>query len=169
MLKLERILVPTDFSELSANAADVACDLAQVTGATIHLAHVARPVEVAFEVPEIGVLRRRVPPDEAVLKERLAEFARQHFAAAGVPVVAAILSGRPARALARYAHTARIDRIIIGTHADGILRRLTHGSVSKFILEHAPCPVVMVPPPRSAPRRRDRTGDDLPSLLPAAT
>lgn len=48
----------------------------------------------------------------------------------------------------------QIDRIVTGTRAGGIVRRVFHGSVSKSVLEHAPCAVVIVPPIASLP------GDD---------
>lgn len=146
-MKLERILLPTDFSELSERAADIACSLAQANAATVHVIHVGRPVEIALEVPEIGILRRKVPPDEAVIKKRLDEFAQKQLGDFGVSVRTVVASGKPADAIVRYAREERIDRIIIATHATGLLRRVFHGSVGKSVLEQAPCPVVMVPPP----------------------
>ena len=43
MIKLERIPVPTDFSESSARARSYACELASRFHAEIHLLHVATP------------------------------------------------------------------------------------------------------------------------------
>ena len=37
------------------------------------------------------------------------------------------------------------DLVVMGTHADGVLRRLVFGSVSKQVLESAPCGVLLVP------------------------
>lgn len=144
---LEHILVPTDFSELSRRAVPIARALANMTGAAVHLLHVVQLVEIALEVPEAGILRRKVPADCAELERRLAELGDAEFGRAGVPFVTAIRNGDPARAIAKYAREIGADRIIIGTHGDGVLRQLFRGSVSKTVLEHAPCPVVMVPPP----------------------
>jgi nucleotide-binding universal stress UspA family protein len=145
-MKLQRMLLPTDFSELSERAADLARPMAQASGATVHVLHVCEPVEIALEVPEIGVLRRKVPPDKTALRRKLEEFARQHVADFGIPAITVLASGKPGRQIARYARDAWIDRIVIGTHAQGIIRQIIHGSVSKFVLEHAPCAVLMVPP-----------------------
>jgi len=153
-MKLERILLPTDLSELSAGAAEVARSLAQASGATVHVLHVRQPIEVTIEVPEAGILRRKVPADEAELERRLDEFVRRHFDYCDVPTATTLTSGKPGREIARVAHERRVDRIVIGTHARGVLRQICHGSVSKYVLAHAPCPVLMVPPP---PHRRARS------------
>jgi hypothetical protein len=38
--------------------------------------------------------------------------------------------------------------LVVGTHEHLGLGRVLHGSVSHYVLSHAPCPVVAVPPPR---------------------
>lgn len=149
-MKLERILVPTDFSEFSALAAGLARPLALASGATVHVIHVRVPVEAAFEVPEIGVLLRKLPPDDEVLQQQLDAFADLHFARYRVPVVTVLADGKPAPAIAQYARAAQVGRIVIGTHASGIMKRLLRGSVSKSLLEYAPCAVLMVPPTADA-------------------
>ena len=151
-MKLERILVPTDFSDLSERAAGIARSLAQASAATVHVLHVCEPVDVEIEAPEVGFLRRKVPADEAAQRQTLNEFAQRFFTDFGVPTVTATVSGKPAREIARYARDACIDRIVIGTHAKGIARRIFHGSVSKSVLEHAHCAVVMVPATALAPQ-----------------
>ncbi len=149
-MAIERILLPTDFSELSMRAARTARELAQVSGATVHVIHVWRLVEIALPTPEVGVLLRKVPPDQAALQIAVDEFALRYLAAPGVSIVTVLREGEPVREIVRYAKAERIDRIVIGrvvgTHACGILRRLLHGSVSKSVMENAPCAVAMVPP-----------------------
>ena len=56
-----------------------------------------------------------------------------------------VLEGAPDLQISRYAADAAIDLIVIGTHARGLVRRIFLGSVSKAVMEHAPCPVLMVP------------------------
>ncbi|MBN1611961.1 MAG: universal stress protein [Polyangiaceae bacterium] len=167
-MKLERILLPTDYSELSGRAARVARWLAQMSGATVHVLHVCQPVEVALTVPEAGVLRRREPPDKAACQEQVEAFARRHFGDSGVPFVTALADGKRAREIVRYAREARVDRIVIGTRGRGLLRRLTRGSVSGSVLEHAPCVVVVVPESATPPEAGfQRAGEPAPALAPA--
>ena len=56
-----------------------------------------------------------------------------------------VLEGAPDLQICRYAAETAIDFIVIGTHARGLVRRIFLGSVSKAVVEHAPCPVLMVP------------------------
>ncbi len=54
-------------------------------------------------------------------------------------------TGPPAAVICAYGHEIGADLIVLGTHARGLARRLLLGSVSKDVLEHAGCPVLMVP------------------------
>jgi nucleotide-binding universal stress UspA family protein len=49
----------------------------------------------------------------------------------------------PEQDVARAA--SRADLLVVGTHQRGVLGRLVGGSVSTAILEHAKCPVAVVP------------------------
>ena len=51
--------------------------------------------------------------------------------------------GAPEQDVARAA--SRADLLVVGTHQRGVLGRLVGGSVSTAILEHATCPVAVVP------------------------
>ena len=167
-MAIQRILLPTDLSELSVRAARVARELAQIGGATVHVLHVFQTVKVALPGPEVGVLLRKVPPDEAVLQTAVDEFARRYLATAGVSVVTALRRGKPAREIVRYAKAEQIDRIVIGTNARGIVRRILHGSVTNSVLEHAPCAVVMVPPTVPLPGRDEDQRGMVPAVAPAS-
>jgi nucleotide-binding universal stress UspA family protein len=39
--------------------------------------------------------------------------------------------------------------VVVGSHGHGIFKRLVMGSVSQHVVNHAPCPVFVVPAPRS--------------------
>jgi nucleotide-binding universal stress UspA family protein len=53
--------------------------------------------------------------------------------------------GEPGKDAARVAN--RADLLVVGTHHRGVLERVVGGSVSTAILEHATCPVAVVPVP----------------------
>jgi nucleotide-binding universal stress UspA family protein len=50
--------------------------------------------------------------------------------------------GDPARALLELAATA--DLLVVGSRGLGAVRRVLLGSVSEKVLQHAPCPVLIV-------------------------
>jgi nucleotide-binding universal stress UspA family protein len=54
---------------------------------------------------------------------------------------------RPARALIRFAE--RADGLVVGSRGRGGFAGLLLGSVSQQLSQHAPCPVTIVPSPRS--------------------
>ena len=148
MTQIERILLPTDFSELAERAAGIAQSLALRNGSVLHVIHVINPVSYvsAGMGPEAIML---LPPKEQLLREGLElvdAFVREHLPIVPTDAVVSLVAvGSPISTITKYAHQQDIDLIVIGTHACGITRRLLHGSISKCILEHAPCPVLMVP------------------------
>ena len=84
-LKIERILVPLDFSPASKEALDYAVSLAKQFRAAIHLVHVYPPDE-ASSVPGAGHLLLQSGEAIQRLNEELAGIHRKH--------VANILSGK---------------------------------------------------------------------------
>jgi len=144
-MAIKRILLPMDFSEPAEHAAVFARRLAEACGATLHVLHVAQPVEVALPAPEVGVLLRKLPPDLNYFKKMLDEFLERRLADLHVPVVATVLTGRPWQTIARYAVDSRTDLVVIGAPRRSLTRRLLWRSEAGSILKHAPCPVLVVP------------------------
>jgi nucleotide-binding universal stress UspA family protein len=63
----------------------------------------------------------------------------------GVRVNPLVMRDRPGRALVRVAGQSG-DMLVVGMGGRGRLQRLVRGSVSRYCLAHARCPVVAVPP-----------------------
>lgn len=147
MTRIRHILLPTDYSDLARNAAVYARSLAELYRATLHVVHVVERVPAAVPGPEVSGVALTVPGPEALAAAREAtdRFVQDHLADLAVPIVTRVLEGAPDVQIARYAAEASIDLIVIGTHARGVVKRILLGSKSKSVLEHAPCPVPMVP------------------------
>lgn len=147
MVAIRQILLPTDFSVLADHAARYARSLAESYHASLHVLHVVSAVLVPVPGPEVGTVAMAVPSDGSVAEaeEALEHFVQKQLAGLSVPVVAKVLEGAPDLQISRYAAEAAIDLIVIGTHARGLVRRIFLGSVSKAVMEHAPCPVLTVP------------------------
>jgi nucleotide-binding universal stress UspA family protein len=73
---------------------------------------------------------------------RGAEIAREHGLAAE-PLVAAA-EGSVGGTLVRIARQRDASVIVVGAHRYGRMERLFLGSTSREVLEHAPCPVLVV-------------------------
>lgn len=64
-----------------------------------------------------------------------------------------IRHGDPATEICRVAAEGAYDVVVVGTHGSGLVKRVLAGSVSRHVIQHAPCPVLVVraPPERPPP------------------
>ncbi len=133
MLAIHTVLHPTDFSDRSRLAFELACSLARDQHARLMVLHVM-PVplvqEKTFYREEMAAeLDRLAAPDAGVRMERRLEEG---------DIVPQIL---------RVVREARCDLIVMGTHGRTGLGRLLLGSVAEQVLRTAPCPVLTVRAP----------------------
>ncbi len=144
MLKIERILCPTDFSDFSERAYDYGLSLARHYKAELYLLHVVRPVIIGYPeyaIPDsvnefYGELREHA-------EDQLREFAKVH-AEGDVQAIVAVEEGVITESILDFARENSIDMIVIGTHGRRGFQRLTLGSVTERVLRRAGCPVLAV-------------------------
>jgi nucleotide-binding universal stress UspA family protein len=141
MFRLQRILLPVDFSERCHQAIRYALPpLAKHFGCEIIVCHVLTPF-LEFGSPELGISlsgeymveRRKTAKAqlEAFLADELREF----------KVTRVLLEGDPARKIVEQAQSAGCDLILLPTHGYGPFRRMLLGSVTSKVLHDAECPV----------------------------
>jgi nucleotide-binding universal stress UspA family protein len=166
------ILVPTDGSDDAILAAQVAADLAQRTGATIHLAHAWQIVTYAGDP---FIYSTALPDDYFTMYEEsgraILEQESERVTKLGAAVAEThLLQGRPSDTMVDLARTIGADLILIGSRGLGPVRRLVLGSVSDGIAHHAPCPVLIVRGGAAAwPPQRVIVGDDGSAIAEHAT
>lgn len=138
MLPIRTVLHPTDFSERSDNALQLACALARDYEARLVIVHVeATPTIVYGE----GV----VPPDPEILFQQAKEkLDRLRVADANLRVERRFEEGDPASVILRVAGEINADLIVLGTHGRTGLARLLMGSVAEQVVRKASCPVLTV-------------------------
>lgn len=148
MIKLKKILCPTDFSEGSFVALKYAVDFARSTQAKLILMFV-----VNQKMFSEGLSLARVASPEALGKE-MADEARRRIKLLipaeerdGVDWETNIRSGNPAQEVIRYAKENDIDMIVIGTAGHSGVERMMFGSVAEKVVRGAHCPVLTVRPP----------------------
>jgi nucleotide-binding universal stress UspA family protein len=122
------LLFPTDFSPASERAGLVAREMARQQGARLHVIHVVPPVTDPEDSPE-------------QLRRVAAELGKD------MRVESALLSGRVAHQIIRYARDKGIGLIVLGTHGRTGVSRVLLGSVAESVVRLAPCPVLTVPAP----------------------
>ena len=146
MLKLKKILYPTDFSEHSLGALEYVRSLAQLFEAQVHCLHV---VDEAYQY-WLGAGETAVPvvmPTDVLkssAQKQLEEFVKKHFGQDQPDLVTSVVAGRPFVEIIQYAREQLIDLIVISTHGRGALASMLLGSVTEKVVRKAPCAVLTV-------------------------
>jgi nucleotide-binding universal stress UspA family protein len=147
MIRIDRILCPIDFSDVSRHALAHVAAFAQWYEAKVTVLHVysapVPPVAVSQYPGNISLLPP-VQPDEVQAQVRT--FC-EPLSVAGVSPAIIVEEGDPAKAITRMAGDAPPDLLIMGTHGRGGFQRLLLGSVTEKVLRLVACPVLTVPPP----------------------
>jgi nucleotide-binding universal stress UspA family protein len=145
MIRLAKLLVPTDFSEDSEQAARYAVELAKRFQAEIHCVHVVDiPADLlsTSDYYMTGPSKQFIDQIREESKKNLEAFAEKNLE--GVGVRTAFLEGSPFVEIIRYAHNQEIDLVVIATHGRTGLRHVLFGSVAEKVVRKAPCPVLVV-------------------------
>jgi nucleotide-binding universal stress UspA family protein len=145
-----RIVVGVDDSAQAAAALRWALAEAALREASVEVVHTWSPPMSAL--PFGATLS--VPIDDvavdATARKHVEEMVAEALATSpdpSVPVQVTILPGTPALTLVEVAADA--DLVVVGSHGRTGLSRLVLGSVAMAVVQHAPCPAVVVrtPPP----------------------
>ncbi|HVU64875.1 MAG TPA: universal stress protein [Phycisphaerales bacterium] len=149
MPTISRILLPTAFSSLSRRAAEYVRLLLPLLDVRVHMVHVTPSTPVAMDPIVPGATGGVVaPPVDELLadsRRRLDSFAQENFPEYLDRITLASAFGDVADELLKYIRANQIDLVVMGTHADGMLKRIVWGSVGREVLEGAACPVLLVP------------------------
>lgn len=144
-MKVDTILVPTDFSDDAAKATDAARDLAKLFGAKIVVLHayhvdvpVVSPMSGGYALPSGFYEELR-----AHATGRVDALVKQ-IAAEGIDVSGVAVCEPAALAIADQAGKLPADLIVMGTRGHTGLKHVVLGSVAERVVRTAPCPVLTV-------------------------
>ena len=137
----KHILLGVDGSEHALHAAKTAADLAR------SLQSETRRIVVAYDSvpPYLGE-----PNMQTAISARMKEAEKILQKAVGVvgeipgEIHTETLEGPPAEAILDVANTRKCDLIVMGSRGLGRLTGLLLGSQSQKVVQHAPCPVLIV-------------------------
>jgi len=141
-VRLKKLLVPIDFSEPSLKALKYAVAFAGRFDASICLVYVVEPASFLNDVRNVplAVSDREVANK---LHHKLVMLARKEIGPL-TPVHPLVCIGKPFDEIVRTAKTFKADLIIIATHGRTGLKRAVLGSTAERVVQHAPCPVLVV-------------------------
>jgi nucleotide-binding universal stress UspA family protein len=141
----QKILVPTDFSEVSDAAVRCASALAEAFGASLTLVHVAEDLVEDAATVGAGATWSEGSQAKAELEARARlEDLRTSAGLAGREVDCALLVGSPIRRILEFAEQRGFDLIVMGTHGRRAIARMLLGSVAECVVRTSPCPVLTV-------------------------
>jgi nucleotide-binding universal stress UspA family protein len=150
-VRLERILVPVDFSDCSLDALEYAVVVAQQAKASIMLLHVLEPVSYGLDFT-LSHVRTREHVRESWTK-RLKELTSSHQHS-HVAMEFQLRGGLPADSILDSAQTLPCDLIVMGTHGRRGISHALSGSVAEAVLRKSHCPVIAVRSPKFGPGHR---------------
>jgi nucleotide-binding universal stress UspA family protein len=133
MIRVTKILYPTDFSSYSNQAYFHAVGLAETYGAMLTVVYVHGPGDGHDREYWRGQLEQVRPANPKIAVSHV------------------LLEGDPATEIARYAADAGIDVIVIGTRGRTGADRLEPGSVAERVMREAACSVLVVKLPQGVP------------------
>jgi len=150
MTDLNKILVPTDFSDASAAALKYARELAVTMHAELTVLHVVdNPYPLGayteYYSPPREFFEKREQQARTLLDGLLTpEQKEQHHAEM------VLRRGDPVQEILHYLHEhGAVHLVVMATHGRGGVARLMMGSVTDRIVRMAPCPVLTIRVPHA--------------------
>jgi nucleotide-binding universal stress UspA family protein len=142
-VSISKIMVTTDFSEVSNRALDYAIALARRYDARIYLTHVITPDPFQFAEPQLAQAtyeKIRQAAEEGITDILISGKLR------GVPHEVLMEEGNVWPYLESLIVRNEIDLVVVGTHGRGKVQKLLIGSVAEEIFRKADCAVLTVGP-----------------------
>lgn len=138
-MDVKKVLIPTDFSELSKTAIQEALPVIKKLDATIIFLHVLERLDHPDDMTALfdegyAYLMDR---SHALLNDLVIE-AKQ----AGVEATAELKNGVPHEEIVAVAQQENVDLIVMGTHGRTGFNHLMMGSQAERVLRKAPCSVM---------------------------
>ena len=150
-MRIQTILVPTDFSDNSQVAVDKGCELASQLGAKLYLLHVQDESTLRTAIKE-GLFDRDVTDDilqakvNQIIEARFSEL-RSALNRGDLGIETLSLRGDPKAMITEYASEIKADILVIGmrgiTAASKIVSAVI-GSVTEYVMRKSPCPTLVV-------------------------
>ncbi len=153
MLKIDKIVCPTDFSEPSYKALKIADELAANFAAELIVVHVMAPAQYFPAASSVSPIAP-VPGDTfaADLQSRIKENALKSLemvlkerVSGDISSRSLFLQGNPADEIVECAKESNASLIVMGTHGFTGWKHLLLGSVTEKVVRSASCPVLTIP------------------------
>lgn len=148
MIRLKKILVPTDFSATSKEALKYAISLATEYGAEMTIMHVINEqlFTESLNLPRVMSLQSLEKELAKEAEHQMEDFFKDVLGMDDIDYKKIVLKGKPFIQIIQYSRENDIDLIVIGTHGRSGLEHIIFGSTAEKVVRKAPCPVLSVKP-----------------------
>ncbi len=144
---IKKIILATDFSDISKDASYYALQLAHAFKAEL-IALYAFDIDV-WKVPSkhltIGGLDK-ISGSQAQARQRGKDALKELAESSDLEVKTIFTEGDPGHEIVRVAEERKADLIVLGTHGYGGWKLFVLGSVAESVVRHAPCAVLTIRP-----------------------
>ena len=144
MIKIDRVLVPIDFSDYSNQALKYGQELCDKFDAELHLLHVLEVYLASAPQFTLGLALPHLNEESSELVMEQLNKLPGDDGASEKTVVRATAHGSPFVEIVKYAGEHNIDVIVMATHGRAGLKHVFIGSVAENVVRQAPCPVLIV-------------------------
>ncbi len=147
---IKKIILATDFSDISKDASYYALQLAHAFKAELKALHVFDtsawnvPFHDYSSLEELGI--NRVVQGFEETRQRGKNALKELAKSFDLEVETIFTEGKPGHEIVRVAEELNADLIVLGSHGHSGWRRFTIGSVTEFVGKHAPCAVFTIRP-----------------------
>jgi nucleotide-binding universal stress UspA family protein len=149
---LKRVLLVTDGSPASQYTCDFLGSFQLPENAEVEVMHVLPFIRTMYVVEPYGVSTITISPedearirhDEELKGKMLLDSVRESLAEHGVSAGTVLLRGDPLTEIIKYTREQECDLIVCGSRGAGNLTGWLLGSVSRELVQHAPCSVLVV-------------------------
>lgn len=143
---MKNLLVPTDFSTVSADALRFAVKLAAINDGTVTVAHISHP---EFD-PNLLFPEMNFQDLEAFQNDRMENFVNEVFDdKLRSNLMTKVEIGFAVEQIVQYSSSGEYDLIVMGARGDKGTLEKWFGSVSTSVTQLAKCPVLLVPQGKS--------------------
>ncbi len=145
MQEIHQIIVPVDFSQITAQLVDYSIYMAENLSATIHFVHVAeinQGYDMLLGDSVFGDIKEKII---AAAEERMANLLEDNGERCK-GCTGKVVIGDTVDAIIDHAKNKKADLIIISTHGTKGVEKILLGSVTERVIKKAPCPTLSFNP-----------------------
>ncbi len=142
MLKIQKILVPTDFSAASDLALRYGHEMAKTFDAQLTVLHVADDPILFAETTSDEFRAQTSQKSAAKLEENVQQVLGE---TKGIELV--VKCDSAANAIVYFAKDEGTSMLVMGSHGRSAMASMLLGNVAEHVVRHSPCPVLAVRSP----------------------